>query len=57
MAPTNPYLHGVYVELGGVNIFNRSPQYSNYDGSFVGYDLTQADIRGRFLYVKVGLTY
>jgi len=44
-----------YVEIGGVNLFNSLPQYSNYGGSFLGYDPTQADIRGRFLYARLGL--
>jgi outer membrane receptor protein involved in Fe transport len=45
---------GVYLEAGAVNLFNRAPQYSNYASSLLGYDPTQADIRGRYLYVTVG---
>lgn len=45
----------VFLEIGGVNVFNRLPQYSNYGSSFLGYDPTQADIRGRFLYAQVGM--
>lgn len=51
----SPALKGVYVELGGVNLFNRLPQYSNYQGSFIGYDPSQGDIRGRFLYAQLGV--
>jgi iron complex outermembrane receptor protein len=48
------WLKDTYLTLGGVNIFNRLPQFSNYFSDFVGYDPTQADLRGRFLYVQVG---
>jgi len=50
-------LRGTYLELGGVNIFNNLPQYSNYYFGFIGYDAAQADIRGRFLYAQVGLKF
>jgi iron complex outermembrane receptor protein len=43
------------VEIGAVNAFNRLPQYSN--NPYLGYDGTQADIRGRFLYVKLGVRW
>jgi len=54
LGPTNRALKGTYVEIGGVNVFNRLPQYSNYQYGSVGYDPQQADIRGRFLYVEAG---
>jgi len=44
-----------HAELGAVNLFNRQPQYSNYDFGGVGYDPAQADIRGRFMYLRVGV--
>jgi iron complex outermembrane recepter protein len=50
----NKLLGGAYVELGGVNLFNRLPQRSNYLGGLIGYDPSQADLRGRFLYVQLG---
>jgi iron complex outermembrane recepter protein len=53
LSPAGGWLNGAYVELGGVNILNRLPQYSNYEA--IGYDPAQADIRGRFLYVQLGL--
>lgn len=43
-----------YIELGGVNLFNRLPQFSNFGFGFVGYDPLQADLRGRFLHIAVG---
>ena len=57
VASSSPRLRGAYIEVGGVNIFNRLPQYSNFEQSFLGYDPTQADIRGRFLYAQVGLRW
>jgi outer membrane receptor protein involved in Fe transport len=47
-------LKGTYVQFGGVNIFNRLPQFSNFEGGVVGYDPSQGDVRGRFLYVQFG---
>lgn len=43
------------LEIGAVNALNRLPQYSN--NPYIGYDGTQADIRGRFLYVKLGVRW
>jgi iron complex outermembrane receptor protein len=43
-----------YVTVGAVNLFNRLPDYSYNRGS-VGYDPTQYDIRGRFIYLQAGL--
>ena len=43
-----------YVALGGVNIFNKPPQFSNYQFGAFGYDPAESDIRGRFLYVQLG---
>ncbi len=48
----NRWLNGAYMELGGVNLLNRLPKYSNFG---FGYDPTQADIRGRFLYARLGI--
>jgi iron complex outermembrane receptor protein len=53
LAP-NSWLKGTYLEVGGVNVFNRLPQFSNFNGGFLGYDPAQADIRGRYLYVQGG---
>jgi outer membrane receptor protein involved in Fe transport len=41
-----------YLEIGGVNIFNTLPQFSNNGGT--GFDGTQADLRGRFVYGRIG---
>jgi iron complex outermembrane receptor protein len=53
LASDNEWVNGTSIELGGVNLFNRLPQYSNAYQSFLGYDPAQADIRGRFLYVQI----
>jgi iron complex outermembrane receptor protein len=52
-ALSSPWLKGVSLEVGGVNIFNRLPQFSNAIFGFVGYDVAEADIRGRFLYARI----
>lgn len=49
-----PWLSGLYVEIGAINLLNKAPQFSNYQGGFVGYDPAEADIRGRFLYTRIG---
>jgi iron complex outermembrane receptor protein len=46
---------GADVEIGAINAFNQLPQYSN--NPYVGYDGRQADIRGRFLYGKIGFRW
>ena len=50
------WARGAYAEIGGVNIFDRLPQFSTFL-SYLGYDPSQADIRGRFLYVQLGLQW
>lgn len=47
-------LQDAYVEVGGINIFNTRAQFSNYGFGFYGYDPAQADLRGRFLYIRLG---
>jgi len=54
IAQGNSWLRGTYCEIGGVNLFNRLPQYSNMSFGTVGFDAAQADIRGRFLYAQIG---
>jgi outer membrane receptor protein involved in Fe transport len=49
------WLNGAYVELGAVNLFNRAPQFSNYQFGIVGYDPAQYDLRGRVVYLRAGL--
>lgn len=48
--------HKAYMELGAVNIFNTLPQYSN-NSLGLGYDPTQGDIRGRFVYGQIGIKW
>jgi len=57
LGSANRAMKGVYIEMGGVNILSRLPQYSNYQFGGVGYDPLQADIRGRFLYVQSGVRW
>jgi iron complex outermembrane receptor protein len=48
----------VKLTLGVKNLGNTSPPYTNYGGGFVGgYDLSYADVRGRFLYLTAGYTF
>lgn len=56
-APDSSWLKGTSLSIGGVNIFNRLPQYSNFGDGGVGYDPAQSDIRGRFLYVRAGAKF
>ena len=46
-----------YLKIGVVNVFNRLPQNSNFDFGTVGYDPTQSDIRGRFVYAQLGVRW
>ena len=54
LASRQPWLRGARLEIGAVNLLDREPQYSNFNLSLVGYDPTQADMRGRFVYVQLG---
>jgi iron complex outermembrane recepter protein len=56
-APKNQWLKEAFVELGGINLSNRLPQFSNYFNGVIGFDPTQADVRGRFLYGGVGVKW
>lgn len=55
LAHDDPWLRGAYIEVGGVNISNSLPVYSDRNGG--GYDPTQYDIRGRFLYALAGIKW
>ena len=57
LAPESTYLRNLYVRVGAVNLFNKLPQFSNYTSDVVGYDPTQADIRGRFLYAQASVRW
>jgi iron complex outermembrane receptor protein len=44
--------------LGVKNLMDRDPPYTNYGGGFVGsYDLSYADVRGRFVYGTVAYLF
>jgi len=47
------WLRDSAISIGGVNIFNRQPQFSNRFFGAYGFDTLQADMRGRFLYVQI----
>jgi hypothetical protein len=47
------WLRDSAIAIGGVNIFNRGPQFSNMFSGAYGFDILQADMRGRFLYVQL----
>jgi iron complex outermembrane receptor protein len=55
--PAVDWLRGAYLEFGGVNLFNTLPQFSMYNNGVVGYDPTQGDLRGRFLYAQFGVKW
>ena len=46
-----------YVRVGVVNLFNSLPAYSAFGYGERGFDPTQYDIRGRFVYVNVGTEF
>lgn len=50
---TQSFLHGLYANVGIVNAFDRSPQFSYYP--YIGYDFQQSDVRGRYVYAQIGL--
>jgi iron complex outermembrane receptor protein len=56
LASSRSRFHSLYVTLGAINVFDELPEYSNY-GPGVGYDPFQYDIRGRFSYLKLGMTW
>lgn len=45
-----------YVTLGALNLLDRKPDFSTFN-SGVGYDPAQYDLRGRFVYAKLGLQF
>jgi iron complex outermembrane receptor protein len=53
LSPNNRWLKDASIVLGGVNIFNTLPQFSNFDFGHFGYDPAEGDIRGRFLYIQI----
>jgi iron complex outermembrane receptor protein len=51
------FARNLRLSIGGSNLLNRDPQYSNVASGFVGYDYAQADIRGRYLYTQVSASF
>ena len=54
---TSAWAKGTFVELGGINVLNRLPQFSTINGGHPGYDYMEADIRGRFVYARLGIAF
>jgi hypothetical protein len=54
LASTNPWLARSYVAFGAVNLRNKTPPFS-YNSTW--YDLSEYDIRGRFLHLNVGVRF
>jgi hypothetical protein len=50
IARDKQWLSGVTLDVGAVNLFDKAPPFS-YNG--VGYDFTEYDIRGRFVYAHL----
>ena len=50
-------LRSLELRIGGTNLLNKAPPYSNYRSGFLGYDPAQYDITGRCLYVQVGTKF
>ena len=48
-----PLLKNLVLEVGAVNLFDQQPQFSNLFSGVFGYDLLEADIRGRFVYFHI----
>jgi iron complex outermembrane receptor protein len=51
----SPIAKGSTLRFGAINLFNKLPSYASTSG--VGYDTTQGDIRGRFLYVSLSKAF
>jgi hypothetical protein len=51
------WLRRSYVEVGATNLFNRGPQFSNYNSDSLGYDPAQMSIIGRSVYAGVSIYY
>ncbi|HUP10413.1 MAG TPA: TonB-dependent receptor, partial [Caldimonas sp.] len=50
-------LRSLELRAGAVNVFDKSPPFSLYNGAFLGYDPAQYDITGRFIYLQVGTKF
>ena len=51
-------IRNLKLSLGVKNILDKDPPYTNAGGQFAaGYDVTYADVRGRFVYGTVGYSF
>ena len=47
-------LRNLTITVGAKNVMDRDPPYTNAGGQFAaGYDISYADVRGRFVYAGV----
>ena len=54
LAGANPWLSATYLALGAVNLFDKQPAFSY---GALGVDLSEYDLRGRFVYAQLGLKW
>jgi hypothetical protein len=54
LSSRNSRLAGTYVAFGAVNLFDKAPPFSYSVGT---YDYTEYDIRGRYLYARLGIKF
>jgi iron complex outermembrane receptor protein len=55
LAPQAKWFSDTRLAVGALNLFNRLPDFCN--ACFSGYDATQYDIRGRFAYAELRLSF
>src|SRR5690606_37381693 len=46
------WLQGLKIALGASNLFDKEPPFSEAF-AYLGYDVTQGELRGRFLYARL----
>jgi iron complex outermembrane receptor protein len=56
-AERRPGLESATVAVGAVNLFNSLPKFSDYGNSLRGYDPAEYDIRGRYIYLNLEVTF
>jgi iron complex outermembrane recepter protein len=50
------WMDGLVLRAGGLNVFDSAPRFADVGGVY-GYDTSQTDIRGRFLYLKLSKAF
>jgi outer membrane receptor protein involved in Fe transport len=46
------FLDGSTITLGARNVFDTSPRFANAGGAY-GHDISQSELTGRFIYVRI----